>query len=352
MVRKLGPDRGFTALALAAVLVAVPARAMEAAKFSVDCPGLSPELRSSLEARALADLAPYERTEVRWQVTCRAGQATVDSFSGSDLVRQSQVPLSGEPKSWVEQILSFLHEVVPCADVRRPIVAERSLAPQGSVASASVSPAPPSRPSVSLAPASPAPNTDRRSDREAVKAETASSSEPRDRATNSDGGVRTTDSMLDPSLALDSELWTPDGLMLVGPTARFGLWVNPFVRIVPSLGAEWSSARRSDIGVRLVGGGVDVNVGKRIWGSFGARLVWIALDASSQFGPSSKNLFEPELAAQLGTTFALANADLSVALGLRAYAASHEVHVNGASVLLVPLLAPLASVEYRFSARN
>lgn len=301
-----------SALALAAALCAAPGRASEPAQFSVDCPALSPELLSSLEARALADLAPYERSDVRWQVTCRAGEATVDSYAGSDLVRQSRVPLSGEPKSWVEQILSFLHEVVPCADIRRPLVTQAYAPTESFLASKTSIPAPdPSR------------------------------------ATGTE-----THPLLDPSLSLDTELWTPDALMLLGPTARLGLWVNPFVRIAPALGAEWSGTRPSDIGVRVVAGGVDVNVGKRVWGSLGVRLAWVAFDPSSQLGSTAKNRFEPELAAKVGVTFPLSNAALSAALGLRAYSASHEVRVNGAPTLLVPLVAPLVSIEYRFAARN
>jgi hypothetical protein len=75
-------------------------------------------------------------------------------------------------------------------------------------------------------------------------------------------------------------------------------------------------------------------------------------DESSQLGSTAKNRFEPELAAKLGVTFALSNAAVSAALGLRAYSASHEVRVNGAPTLLVPLVAPLVSIEYRFAARN
>ena len=312
MGRKLGTNCGLSALALAAALSAAPGRASEPAKFSVDCPALPAELLSSLEARALADLAPYGRSDVHWQVTCRASEAMVDSYAGSDLVRQSRVPLSGEPKSWVEQILSFLHEVVPCADIRRPLATEIHASAESAL------------PSKTLA-----------TPLEASR------------------GTRTeAHPLLDPSLSLDTELWTPDALVLLGPTARLGLWVNRLVRIAPSLGAAWSSTRPSDIGVRVVAGGVDVNIGKRVWGSLGARLVWVAFDPSSQLGSTAKNRFEPELAAKVGVTFPLSNAAVSAALGLRAYSASHEVRVNGTPTLLVPLVAPLVSIEYRFAARD
>lgn len=103
--------------------------------------------------------------------------------------------------------------------------------------------------------------------------------------------------------------------------------------------------------MRLVAGGLEVSVGTRVWASLGARVVWLSLDPSSAFAPNAGNAFEPEVATKLGVTLPLSAANLSVALGVRAYAESHDVRVNGASALRVPLFAPVLSIEYRFIRR-
>jgi hypothetical protein len=315
MGRKLAAPCGVAALGFAAIFSCISARAAESSAFSVDCPELPAELRSSLEARGLADLGAYAHTDLRWRVTCVNGEATVESYAGNEPVRQSRVPLTGEPKLWVEQILAFLHEVIPCAEVRRALPSAVS----------SSAPAPPA--AMNVTEPTPVPIQQERS-----------------------APARKVDSsVFDPALSVDTELWTSGTpLVLVGPTARLGIGLNSFVRIVPSFGAAWGSTRPSDMGVRLVAAGVDVRAGKRIWGSFGARLVWASFDVSSQFSPSSTNLFEPELGAKVGVTLPWLNSSLSGAIGVRAYARSHEVRVDGASALRMPLFAPTASIEYRF----
>lgn len=76
------------------------------AELSVDCPALSGEWRSSLEARARAELAMKQLTNGRLQIRCAAARVVVEFVPASGSSQRRDASLTGQPKAFVEQILS------------------------------------------------------------------------------------------------------------------------------------------------------------------------------------------------------------------------------------------------------
>src|SRR5262245_13194170 len=105
--------------------LASPSRATPRADVSVDCPELTAEARSSLEARAGAEIALKDLRAGHVQIECGAGRVRVAFQTASGQVLERALGLGGEPATWVEPILALVHELISSAsETPRPNVDE------------------------------------------------------------------------------------------------------------------------------------------------------------------------------------------------------------------------------------
>jgi hypothetical protein len=313
-------------LALAAHLLARPASASPDA-LVVDCPGLSAELRASLEARTRADLS-MKRVE-GWQlrVVCDGARAAVEFTPAGGVVSRREGALAGEPEDWVDRVLALVHEASSVPDEPPPA------SPPASDATFSVDTARPEPARTSDEPAPPV-------------------APPPPPATRVDSGpfrpvVETPFALaLEPEASLGVEVWPAEPLVLLGPAASVGLRLERRFRLVPTVSAAWSTGSSSAIAVRSLDGGLDAVLGVKWWVALGARVAWLRFDPPSALWPVSRTVVDPALVGRAGLSIALGPGRVSACVGARTYAERRDVRLDGTVALRVPSVALLAAVGY------
>jgi hypothetical protein len=323
------------ALAIAA-LATRPVTALSPAELSVDCPVLSGELLSSLEARVRADLAMKQLSDGRLHIRCASGRASVEFEPTQGPHRRLESSLTGEPENFVEQILALAHDVTVPSEATAAGADESHFPEQPSAdastpstaASASVSSTTPSE--AAAAPAFP-------------PLRTLTSPAPSPAASTPAAPVR-----LEPGIGACGELWAAQPLLLLGPCASFGFRLRPTLRVAGSFAISWGTAEPSAIAVRNLGGGIEASFGEPLWLGLGARAAWLHFTPAAGFAPSAQNAVEPELSLRAGYSWIAHRQSLVAALGLRAYPEYRDVRANGSTAFRVPVVALAASLEYRF----
>jgi hypothetical protein len=320
---------------LAAALATRPVAAETPAELRVDCPALSGELLSSLEARARAGLAMKRLSDGRMHIRCESDRASVEFEPKQGQSRRRDSSLAGEPEDFVEQILALIHDVtVPSEEAAAR--ADEGLVPQepsgnastpSTAASTSASTTPPQAPPAQALPPH----------------RTVVAPAPRPAALTPAARVR-----LEPGIGACGELWAAKPLLLLGPCASFGFRLRPTWRIAASAAISWGTVEPSAIAVRNLGGGVEASFGEPFWLGLGARASWLRFTPDEGFAPSSQNAVEPELTLRAGYSWLGRRQSLAAALGLRAYPEYRDVRVNGSAAFRVPALALTATLEYRF----
>jgi hypothetical protein len=320
----------------AAALATRPVAAQSPAELSVDCPALSGELLSSLEARARAELAMKRISDGRMRIRCASDRASVEFEPAQGPRRHRDSSLTGEPEDFVEQVLALVHDVTVRAEATTARVDEThfprepssSASTPSTATSTSASTTPPEAPPARALPPY------RNAVAPAPRAATLTTAAP----------LR-----LEPGIGACGELWTAKPLLLLlGPCASFGFRLRPSWRIAASLAITWGTAEPSAISVRNLGGGVEASYGEPFWLGLGARASWLRFRPDEGFAPSSQNAVEPELTLRAGYSWVGRRQSLAAALGLRTYPEYRDVRANGSAAFRVPAVALTASLEYRF----
>jgi hypothetical protein len=320
----------------AAALLTRNVTALSPAELSVDCPALSGELLSSLEARARAELAMKQLSDGRMHIRCASGRASVEFEPTHGPSRRHDSSLTGGTEDFVEQILALVHEVTVSSEVTAAGTGESQLPQERSGEATAASAAASTSASTALPQAPPPPAV--------PPLRTAIAPAPRAAAPAPAAPVR-----LEPGIGACAELWAAKPLLLLGPCASFGFRLRPTWRIAPSFAIGWGTAEPSAIAVRSLGGGIDASFGEPLWLGLGAHASWLHFTPDAGFAPSAQNALEPELVLRAGYSWVDPRQGLAAALGLRIYPEYRDVHANGSAIFRVPALALTASLEYRFS---
>lgn len=315
----------------AAALATRPVAAEGPAELSVNCPALSGELLSSLEARARAGLAMKRFSDGRIQIRCESGRAVVELEPTQGPSRHRDGALTGEPEDFVEQILALVYDVTSPAEATAAPT-EESHFPQApsddaSASSTAASTTPPKAPPI------PGPRPQ----------PTVSAPAPRAAAPKPAPAVR-----LEPGIGACGELWAAKPLLLLGPCASLGLRLRSTWRVAASFAISWGTAKPSAIAVRNLGGGVEASFGEPFWLAIGARASWLRFTPDEGFAPSTQHAVEPELTLRAGYSWVGRRQSLAAALGLRAYPEYRDVRTDGSAAFRVPAVALTASLECRF----
>lgn len=318
----------------AAALATRPVAAEAPAELSVNCPALSGELLSSLEARARAGLAMKRFSDGRMQIRCESGRAFVELEPTQGPSRRRDGALTGEPEDFVEQILALVHDVTSPSEATAAL-ADESHFPQAPSDDASASSSAASTSASTTPPEAPAPGP--------PPHRTVSAPAPRAAAPKPAPPVR-----LEPGIGACGELWAAKPLLLLGPCASLGLRLRPTWRVAASFAISWGTAEPSAIAVRNLGGGVEASFGEPFWLALGARASWLRFTPDEGFAPSTQYAVEPELTLRAGYSWVSRRQSLAAALGLRAYPEYRDVRTNGSAAFRVPAVALTASLEYRF----
>jgi hypothetical protein len=293
------------------------------ADLEIDCQGLSAELQASLEARARAGLSLKRLEGWHLQVTCDGARALVDFTPAGGVVSRREGTLAGEPKDWVDRLLSLVHDAA-ATDEPAPPTSAAEFPTDHEEPEAEPRPTEPVRPVEPPKPIA-----------------TRPSARPRDASPGEAVAHR-----LEPEASFTAEVWTAQRLVLVGPTASVGVVLERRLRIAPTAAAAWSSGSKRDIFVRLLEGGVDAVVGERWWFGLGGRVAWLRFEPPRGLSPVARTIVDPALVVRAGLSTPVGQGRLSASIGARAYMERRDVRVDGAVVLRVPNLAALAAVGY------
>lgn len=322
-------------MSTASALLAVgwPSRGATTTDVSVDCPELTTETRSSLEARARAELTLKGLHEGHVRVSCGLGRVRVEFEPPGGPVVERTLALSGEPATWVEAILALLHEVTstPAAAGQATVEGFPTPVPGEKRSEPSAPPPVSSAPEQASQPG-PVPN--------APLAATGAEPAARGRFATALG--------FEPGLGLCTELWSDEPVVLLGPCVAFGLRLAR-IRVAPTLGFAWASAPIEGIAVSTTTAGLEAAYGERWWVGGGLQFTWTHLEAPDELAPDAETMVEPALSAKGGYVLTSSVHRLVLGLGLRASLRYRDVRVDQTPVFRVPTLAPLASVEYRLA---
>jgi hypothetical protein len=312
--------------ALASAAGVLFARPLDAAPVDlvIDCPGLSAELRASLEARARADLSMKRIERFHLSVVCDDGRAAVEFIPAGGLVSRREGALVGEPEDWVDRVLALVHEAAAVTDASE---LSRSVAEF----SADRAPQEAAMPPTERAQPAEAPR------QSAARAGTRPVGRPPENPTT----LR-----LEPEVSVGVEVWTAQPLALVGPAVAVGLPLEPYLRIVPTVAAAWSTGSGDDVTVRRIEGGADAVLGERWWFGLGVRAAWLRFAPRLSLSPTTRTIFDPSLVARAGLSVPAGPGHVSVSAGVRLYAERRDVRIDGALTTRVPNVAAVAAVGY------
>lgn len=324
----------------ATVLLSIgsPSRATPGAEVRVNCPELASEMRSSLEARTRAQLALKNLQTGHVHIDCAQGRVRVEFESSSGAIAEQVLALSGEPATWVETILALVHQLTSPASETSPASVSEFPSEAAATTATTEPTTPPSTPLVPPVATTTSPAT--------PPAASASQSTPD--SSSATRGRPATELRFEPGLGLCSELWTNEPLLLLGPCASFGARLAQF-RVAPTLGFAWASAKPDGISLATTTLGLETTYGERWWVGGGFQLSWSHLDAPEELSPETETLLEPALTIRGGYMFTSSVHRFVVGLGLRVAARYREVRVDSTPVFVIPILAPLAAVEYRLA---
>jgi hypothetical protein len=310
-------------VALCAVaIVALTSRAGAATPdVVIDCPALSSEQRSSLEARARAELAMNRLSESQIQINCVSPLVLVTYGANGVPIRSSSASLVQDINQWVEEILTLIHVVIaPSVDLTdNATAAPASGEPSPPVASVAAS----EMPSATL----PATPNEFSFD--------ASRRRPTSLSTFVGGG-------------LCSELWAKPANAFAGPCASVGLHLSSFWRIAATGATEWSAAKPDNIAIHLWQAGAEARFGRAFWFALGMQLSAFSLVPDNGFLPRSKFAYQPTFALRGGLSTSLGGHRLVTGAGIRIYSMSRDVRLNNRTVFQIPMLALTLGIEYQF----
>jgi hypothetical protein len=322
----------------AALLLSTAAtgRAAPRADVSVACPELTSETRSSLEARARAEIALKDLRAGHIQIECGPGRVRVAFEKSNGEVLERELALSGGPPTWVEPILALVHELTSAADSPPKQSAEAFPADAAPAATPTEPPPPPPAPIAPPRATVPAPPT------------ATSASNPTSRTETATRGRSAGEVGFEPGAGVCTELWTNEPVLLFGPCFSLGFRVGR-VRVAPGLGLAWASSKIEGMSLSTTTAGLEAAYGERWWIGGGVQTTWSHLEAPAELSPDAEMIVEPALTVKGGYTLAVSVHRVVIALGLRASARYHDVRVDQTPVFRVPALAPLAAAEYRLA---
>ncbi len=316
----------------AILLAATYAPAETAPILNINCPSMTEELRSSLEARARAELAVQGVWTGTLQIHCVVPLLVVEYSKPGFMTRSSSTPLPADVNQWVENILGLIHDATTAngasPKAQQSAVQPSSEKPPRAAASSALPQAVPaySQPASSQ-----------------LEQPAQSSSTQQSIAT--DGP-----SMMRPFAAFGicTDLWPKAGNALLGPCAWTGLRVRRLWRLAATGGVQWAAAQTESIGIRSWHVGLDVRYGRTYWLAIGSELSAIRLAPSSGTLPSDKSILAPVFSLRAGLSKPLVKRMFGVGAGLKLYPEYHDVRVDGHNAFRLPIVALTADVAYEF----
>ena len=210
---------------------------------------MTEEQRSSLEARARADLAIQGVWSGALQIHCAAPLLVVEYSKPEFAMCSRSAPLPADATQWVEHILGLIHDATT-ANGELPAVQQNTV--QTSVAQ------PPSLSTPGVMPLTvpaPAPSKSRKIEQARQSSSTSASNAPGGRLT------------LKPAISIGvcTEIWPKLPNALLGPCVSTGLRLNGLWRLAATGGMQWAAVQTDSIAIRNWHVGLDIRYGRTYW---------------------------------------------------------------------------------------